>query len=124
MSFLPNLAQNVLENGELIADLARFSEGILTEKEKQVRRKWRFEEEEWITLNDDSIVEAVELEKTRRIRSGAAKREKAQALIVQAVDVLGGIALDPSASPKHRIDASKTLDQFADNGPASAPTSG
>jgi hypothetical protein len=31
--------------------------------------------------------------------------------------------LDASASPKHRIDASKTLDTFAGNGPEAAPAS-
>jgi hypothetical protein len=35
--------------------------------------------------------------------------------------VLGDIMLDASASPKHRIDASKTLDAFAANGPEAAP---
>ena len=35
----------------------------------------------------------------------------------QAPDVLGGIMLDASASPKHRIDSAKALDAFAANGP-------
>src|SRR5262249_7437806 len=68
--------------------------------------------------------EAIELEKVRRVRSGAAKREEAQQLIVQAVDVLGGIALDSSANARHRIDASKALDSLADPGPTHAPDSG
>jgi hypothetical protein len=58
--------------------------------------------------------------KTRRIRSGAAKREKSQLLVTKAPDVLDSIMMDAKASPKHRIDASKTLDAFADNGPQSA----
>jgi hypothetical protein len=53
---------------------------------------------------------------------GRQKREKAQALIVEAIDVLGGIALDPDANAKHRIDASKALDQLAGNGPENTPT--
>jgi hypothetical protein len=42
---------------------------------------------------------------------------------VKAPDVLGGIMLDAGASPKHRIDASKTLDAFAANGPEAASAS-
>lgn len=34
---------------------------------------------------------------------------------------LGGILNDAAASPKHRIDAAKTLDTFAANGPQGAP---
>ena len=58
-------------------------------------------------------------EKVRRIRSGSAKRERAQQLVVQAPNVLGDIMLDASASPKHRIDSAKALDAFAANGPES-----
>src|SRR5262245_10545426 len=43
--------------------------------------------------------------------------QRAQQLVAQAPGVLGDIMLDASASPKHRIDASKTLDAFAANGP-------
>ena len=64
---------------------------------------------------------AIEAEKIRRIRNGSTKRERAQQLVVQAPDVLGGIMLDASASPKHRIDASKILDAFAANGPEGVP---
>ena len=42
---------------------------------------------------------------------------------MQAPDVLGGIMLDASASPKHRIDSAKALDAFAANGPEAAPAS-
>jgi hypothetical protein len=34
---------------------------------------------------------------------------------------LNTIMLDPAASPKHRIDSAKVLDQFAANGPEAAP---
>ena len=66
---------------------------------------------------NDALVEAIEAEKTRRIRNGSTKRERAQKLVAQAPRVLGDIMLDANASPKHRIDASKTLDAFAANGP-------
>jgi hypothetical protein len=111
---------SILENHGFIADCARFAEGLLSEKE--VKRKHHFDDATWARLGeDDVLVEAIEAEKVRRIRDGSAKRERAQQLVVKAPDVLGGIMMDGSASPKHRIDASKTLDQFAGNGPESAP---
>ena len=65
----------------------------------------------------------IEAEKIRRIRNGSTKRERAQKLVVQAPDVLGGIMLDASASPKHRINSAKALDAFAANGSEAAPAS-
>ena len=50
-----------------------------------------------------------------------AKRELAQKHVVKAPDVLNTIMLDPAASPKHRIDSAKVLDQFAANGLEAAP---
>jgi hypothetical protein len=66
---------------------------------------------------DDSLIEKIEDEKLKRCRDGSSKREKAQQLVVKAVDVLGDIALNAGTSPKHKIDAAKTLDGFAANGP-------
>jgi hypothetical protein len=70
--------------------------------------------------DDDSLVEAIEAEKVRRIRDGSTKRELAQKHIVRGPDVLNSIMMDSGASPKHRIDSAKTLDQFAGNGPEAA----
>jgi hypothetical protein len=66
-------------------------------------------------------VAAIELEKTRRVRDGSAKREKAQKLVVQAPDVLSGILMDNSANARHRIDSAKVLNDFAANGPEGIP---
>jgi hypothetical protein len=86
--------------------------------EKEVKKKHRFDDATWERLGEnDALVEAIEAEKTRRIRNGSTKRERAQQLVAQAPGVLGDIMLDANASPKHRIDASKTLDAFAANGP-------
>jgi hypothetical protein len=113
-------ARSLLKNDAFIADMARFSESILDEK--TIRKRYGFTDATWETLGaDDALIEAIEAEKVRRIRNGQAKRERAQQLVVKAPDVLGTIMLDASASPKHRIDASKTLDAFADNGPQAAP---
>src|SRR5262245_11118959 len=107
---------SLIENSDFIADCARYSEGLLTEKE--VKKKHHFDDATWERLGeDDALVEAIEAEKVRRIRNGSTKRERAQRLVAQAPGVLGDIMLDASASPKHRIDASKTLDAFAANGP-------
>ena len=115
--------KSLIDNLELITDCCRYSEGILTEK--QVRQKYHLvDEATWERLgSDDALVEAIELEKIRRVRSGAAKREKAQQLVVEACGVLGQLVRDPGVSPKHKIDASKALDAFADPGPTHAPDS-
>src|SRR5262249_11044065 len=96
------------------------SENILSEED--VRKKWHFDAATWERLGEDeALVEAIALEKVRRQRSGATKRELAQKHIVKAPDILNGIMIDPAASPKNRIDASKTLDAFAANGPGATP---
>jgi len=106
------LPQSLLNDDEFITDLALFSENILTEK--QVRQKYHlFDESAWTALNDDALVERIELERTRRLHSGAAKREKAQLHVVAAPDVLSGILMDPKANAKHRIDSAKALDDLA-----------
>ena len=117
-----NLAQLCRENDALVADLARFSEGICTEA--AIRRKYRdlLDNEAWTTLGkDDLLVEMVEAEQVRRIRNGAAKREKAQNFVTAAPDILNGIMTDPKANAKHKVDAIKTLDALADPGPEAAP---
>jgi hypothetical protein len=104
---------------ELITDLARFSEELISEA--AIRKKYRFSEHDWETLgSDDALVEMVEDEKTRRVRDGSVKREKAQQLVVKAPGVLGDIMNDPGANPRHRIDSAKALDDFAANGPEAA----
>ena len=109
---------SLVDNQELIADLARYAEGL--HSKEAVKKKWReiINEDTWKHLSkDDTLVDAIEAEKIRRIRNGQAKREKAQSLVVKAPEVLDGIMMDTSASARHRVDAIKTLDTFADNGP-------
>ena len=108
------------DDPEFVADCCRYAENILSEE--AVRKKYHFDNATWARLGDnEALIAAIELEKVRRVRTGQQKRERAQVLVTQAPDVLGGIMLDASASPKHRIDASKTLDAFAANGPEAAP---
>jgi hypothetical protein len=40
---------------------------------------------------------------------------------VTAPEILDGIMNDPGASPRHRVDAIKTRDSFAANGPEGVP---
>jgi hypothetical protein len=104
---------------ELIVDMCRFAESILSEK--QIRRRWRFDEAAWDALGaDDELVRTIEEESARRIRDGSCKKEKAQLLVVKAPDVLGNIMMDDGQSARHRIDSAKALNDFAANGPAGA----
>lgn len=109
------------DNQEFIVDCCRFAEGLLTEA--AVRKKYgKLDETSWTRLAEsDELVSAIEAEKLRRVRDGSSKREKAQQLVVKAPDVLSGILLDNTASPKHRIDSAKVLNDFAANGPAGVP---
>jgi hypothetical protein len=107
------------DNPSLVTDLARFSEGLADEK--FLRKHYRLAERDWEELANDDVVELVELEKLRRIRSGDLKRERAQKHVVKAPDVLADIMTDPKANPRHVIDAVKTLDVLAANGPQAIP---
>ena len=113
---------SLINNHELLEDLARYQEGLYTQQ--QVKKRWRevIDEKTWNELgSDDALVEAIEARRVQRIRSGAFKRERAQALVTAAPDVLSGILLDKSASPKHRIDSAKVLDGMSDSGPQTTP---
>jgi hypothetical protein len=80
--------------------------------EQQVRRKHRdITDADWKRLGeDDVLIAAIELEKAKRIRSGANPREKARMLFAAAPDGLG-------ASPRHRIESAKELRAISANGP-------
>src|SRR5262245_27681760 len=107
---------SLLEDREFITDCARFAEGPVTEK--QIKKKYRFDDATWEHLgSDDALVEAIELEKTRRIRDGTTARERAQVLYAETPTVLGNILHDGGASPRHRIESARELRQIADNGP-------
>src|SRR6516164_5561848 len=115
----PPLERSLIDNHELITDLARFSEARCTES--AVRKKWRLSEDTWELLgSSDELVRAIEEEKTRRIRSGATKRELAQQHIIRGPNVLATIMDDPKANARHRVDSVKALNAIADPGPEAA----
>jgi hypothetical protein len=110
------------DNHDFISDMARFADGLLSEA--AIRKKYRVGADVWEALGEnDALVEKIEAEKTRRIRCGDTKRERAQQLITKAPGILDSIMTDPAASPRHRVDAIKTLDTFTANTPESAPAS-
>ena len=111
--------EHLEDNQEFVADCCRYAENILSEE--AVKKKYHFDDATWAHLGDnEALIEAIELEKIRRVRTGQQKRERAQVLVTQAPDVLGGIMLDASASPKHRVDAIKIWTIFPP-GPEAAP---
>jgi hypothetical protein len=115
----PDPLLSLRENHELIQDLCRYAEGLCSES--AVRKRWRLSEESWEALGgDDELVRAIEEAKTRRVRSGALKRELAQGHIVRGVGVLAEIMDDTRASPRHRVDSVKALNAIADPGPEGA----
>jgi hypothetical protein len=112
--------QKLKSDDQLIADCARYGEGLFSESD--VKKRHRLPDSVWEALgSDDLFVERVEAEKLRRVRNGNAKRERAQQHITKAPDILASIMEDPGQSARHRIDSAKVLDNFAANGPEAAP---
>ena len=115
----PDPIKSLRENSELITSLCRFAEGL--ETENSVRKRWRLSEKTWQLLgSDDALVRAIEETRTQRVRSGALKRERAQAHIIRGPDVLATIMDDPRANARHRVDSVKALNAIADPGPEAA----
>ena len=111
------------EDDELVEDLARFSDNVLSEA--AVKARHHLSAEEWAALGEsDKLVELVEACKLRRIRNGATKRERAQIEIIDAPPILGGIMRDPNANARHVIDSVKTLDALASTGAEAAAAGG
>jgi hypothetical protein len=107
-----------IDDDELVENLARFSDGTLTQA--QVKSRHHLSEQEWTALgSNDKLVERVEERKLQRIRSGATKRERAQNEIIDAPPILAGIMRGPN-NARHVIDAVKVLDGLANMGAEAA----
>jgi len=107
------------DNHEFVNHMAQFAEGICTQQD--VQKRWHFDAATWELLgSDDELVRAIEETKIHRVRSGAAKRERAQQHVVRGVDVLSKIMDDPNANARHRVDSIKALDALANPGPQHA----
>ena len=110
------LAAELLNNSEFISDLARFSEQLIPER--VIRKKYGFDEATWTKLGaDEALVDAIELEKIRRTRSGATAREKAQNVFTKAPDILDKILTGDGVSPRHKIESARELRAIAATGP-------
>jgi hypothetical protein len=106
----------LIENHELIQDLARYVEGIVTER--NVRKKHRLAESDWERLGSDEVfIEAIKRERERRVRNGATARERAQKLFTETPEVLGNILNDDEMSARHRIEAAREIRAVAATGP-------
>jgi hypothetical protein len=118
----PAFPTDLTNDTQLIADLCRFSEGLL--EEKYIRRKWKLDNAVWEQMgSDDRFVEKIDDERIRRMRDGSAKREAAQKHVTRAPAVAASIMDNIGANAKHRLEAAKVLDQFAGGGPQGAGTS-
>jgi hypothetical protein len=105
-------ATSFADDSELVEDLARFADGILSEKE--VRKRHRLDEKAWLAMAEDELLcERIDDRKIRRVRDGSTKRELAQLHIVRGPQVLANIMDDPSAHWRGKVDAIKTLDHLA-----------
>jgi hypothetical protein len=104
------------ENHELLSDLARYAEDILSDHD--IKKKYRFDNATWTRLcTDEKFIEKIEAEKVRRVRNGATARERAQKLFTTTPTVLGNILHDETKPSRHRIEAAKEIRAVAATGP-------
>jgi hypothetical protein len=109
---------DLLSNNELISDLCRYRESVLTEA--QIRRRWRHLDKTIWDNPSEALVDAVEAEAVRRVRSGAAARELAQKHHVAAPNMLSSIMNDAGTSAKKRIESARELRTVAATAPETA----
>jgi|SRR5262245_23957171 len=111
-----DLAQTLITNTEFLTDMARFAEGLASEKD--IRKKHRLAESDWERLgSDEAFIEAIKRERERRVRNGATARERAQKIFTETPEVLGNILNDDDASARHRIEAAREIRAVASVGP-------
>jgi hypothetical protein len=117
-NLVPDLAAQLLKDDSFVTDLARYQEGILTEK--YIRKKYgNLSEPDWSRLSEsDELVSAIEAESVRRMMDGSSKKEKAKLHVLKAPEVLASLMNDSGQNARHRIDACKVLDDFSQTGPA------
>jgi hypothetical protein len=100
------------DDSELVEDLARFAENILSEKE--VRKRHRLDEKAWLAMAEDELLcERIDDRRIRRVRDGSTKRELAQKHVIRGPAVLAEIMDSPSTHAKHKIDSIRALDHLA-----------
>jgi hypothetical protein len=91
-----------------VTDCVRHIEDLVSADALKV--KYGLDDTAWAAFGENTALQlAVGAAKERRVRSGDAAREKAQALFLAAPNVLSAIVNDESMSPRHRIDACREL---------------
>ena len=84
------------DDPDFISDLARFAEGIFSEQD--VKKKHHLSADTWERLgNNETLIEKIEAEKVRRVRTGDSKGERSQQLVMKAPNILDSIMSDPAA---------------------------
>jgi hypothetical protein len=106
-------ATDLINDSGFLEDCARYAEQILTRD--QIKRKYpHLSEADWDALGTDEMVAAIDLERTRRIRSGVCAREKAQLIhATKSIDVLDKILSNDVNSPRVRIESARELARAA-----------
>jgi len=95
-----------------VAECVRNIEGLKSDRD--LREAWGMDEEAWARLGDNkALVNAIKVERERRVRSGEAAREAAQQHFAKAPLILSSILENETISPRHRIEAAKELRQVA-----------
>jgi len=120
---IANSPTSLINNSELISDMARFSEGIVSQQ--AIRKKWPafVTDEMWDAFgSNDQFVDAIEAERARRTRLGARAREQAQQAFEKCPPALEKIIDDKNANPRHVVEASRELRAIANVGPEAQPT--
>jgi hypothetical protein len=104
-----------LEDDELVEDLARYSDGTLSEA--AVKARHHLSNDVWAKLGeDDELVRRIEDRKLARIRGGQTKRERAQIEVADAGPILGKLMRSPDTNARHVIDSVRALDSLATGG--------
>jgi hypothetical protein len=117
-------ATDLINDSGFLEDCARYAEQILTRD--QIKRKYpHLSEADWDALGTDEMVAAIDLERTRRIRSGVCAREKAQLIhATKSIDVLDKILSTDVNSPRVRIESARELARAATPLPEIGPGPG
>src|SRR5262245_5597251 len=110
------------ENHELLTDLARYAEDILSDHD--IKKKYHFDNATWTRLcTDERFIEKIEAEKIRRTRSGITARERAQVLFAAAPMTLGAILNNDKTPVRNRIEAAREIRAVAATGADAIATS-
>jgi hypothetical protein len=101
--------------GALVTDLARNKERLVNDTE--IIEKYDITSDAWAEITQSKAIRlAVNAEHERRTLRGIEAQEAAAKIFMNSPTVMGEILNDKSASPRHRIEASKELRVTAHSG--------